>query len=477
MLKSSGVAVFGTPGYICPVYSRGNMQYTAACDVYSIGVVLTELITGCLQYGQSSANGQCYSDFFGRYVRDEDEELIVDGWKTLMDDADPSVAWNVRSLKHICELSVKCMAASPKRRPSTKDLVKHLCNVSTIDFGYHDANSGDVLVTQNELSVVDTMQNQEKIKQTLLCALCHESVSDAVLCPKDHQACISCIEQLIQTRIGKSGESVYCDIVGCQTPFADDSLYGKISSSLFTTYINERGLQKLIDQKFEQMKNMHQTNHEEVLASFKAVQSGIQRSLAALAYVATESVKKCPTLVWLVPAEPTAGRSAKDWIKWAKSLTHRKYYIYFVCQHSFTVVEPKMEVELTRPWLVQAAPVLHLSMFLIKTALSVSGASLPFPTPNIFRKDQIVIYEEFVSSFIDELTAKVMDAFTSACLEGTDLKHAESSQLVTLTGHAYEGIVDKATKMKRSHWKQSMQPVMNHLGTLIWVKNEYRDIY
>ena len=29
MLKSSGAVVFGTPGYICPVYARGQSKYTS----------------------------------------------------------------------------------------------------------------------------------------------------------------------------------------------------------------------------------------------------------------------------------------------------------------------------------------------------------------------------------------------------------------------------------------------------------------
>jgi serine/threonine protein kinase len=492
MLKSSGAAVFGTPGYICPVYARGNAQYSAACDAYSIGVVLAELITGCLQGGQSTRNGTRYGDFFCRYIRDDDEEPILDGWKTLLEDADPAVEWNEASLKHICDITVKCMAASPKRRPPTKELVKHLGKVSTIEYGDNDGIIGDALVGQNELLTALKIHQQEQPQEMLpppdqemlACVLCHESMSQAVQCSNQHPTCVSCVEQLVQTCIGKSAEGAHCNIVGCSSQFTDEMLYGKISPSIFTAYTNERVLQKLIDKnlelinhKFEEMKDIHQKSHDEVMISFRAVKSGIQRSLAALAYVATESVKKCPTLVWLVPAEETMGRSAKYWIKWPKTLIHRKYNMYFICQHSFTVVEPKMEIEVTRPWLVQAAPVLHLSMFLIKTALCVSGVSLPFPIPNILRNDQIVVYEEFVTSFVDESTTKVMNAFKSACFDGTDLHRAESSQLVALTGPAYEGIVDKATKMKRSHWKQSVQPVVNHLGTLIWVKNEYRDLY
>ena len=53
---------FGTPGYMSPEYSR-NMNdgtrcpYIAAYDAYSIGIVVIELILGCLSGGQSARNG------------------------------------------------------------------------------------------------------------------------------------------------------------------------------------------------------------------------------------------------------------------------------------------------------------------------------------------------------------------------------------------------------------------------------------
>ena len=44
--------VFGTPGYIFPWYSHGRKTFEASCDVYSFGIVMIELVTGCLQFGR-----------------------------------------------------------------------------------------------------------------------------------------------------------------------------------------------------------------------------------------------------------------------------------------------------------------------------------------------------------------------------------------------------------------------------------------
>ena len=58
-----------------------------------------------------------------------------------------------------------------------------------------------------------------------------------------------------------------------------------------------------------------------------------------------------------------------------------------------------------------------------------------------------------------------------------DVPQTESSQLMTFTGPAYDGIVEKASKLKRTHWKQHMVPAMNPHGSLVWIKNEYKDLY
>ena len=51
--------IFGTPGYICPRYSHERKTFKSCYDVYSFGIVMIELVTGCIQNGQKG-------DFFKR---------------------------------------------------------------------------------------------------------------------------------------------------------------------------------------------------------------------------------------------------------------------------------------------------------------------------------------------------------------------------------------------------------------------------
>ena len=76
ILKSSGAAAFGTPGYICKWYAGGNRVFQAKCDVYSLGVVMMELVTGCLQGGQSRRNDVNFDDFYDCYVENQEQKKI-----------------------------------------------------------------------------------------------------------------------------------------------------------------------------------------------------------------------------------------------------------------------------------------------------------------------------------------------------------------------------------------------------------------
>jgi serine/threonine protein kinase len=65
--SSSGVK--GTTGYICPDYVTQGCRFEARCDIFSFGVVLTELFTGKLQNYQIS-NSSC---FFSKRVYYKEE--------------------------------------------------------------------------------------------------------------------------------------------------------------------------------------------------------------------------------------------------------------------------------------------------------------------------------------------------------------------------------------------------------------------
>ena len=204
----------------------------------------------------------------------------------------------------------------------------------------------------------------------------------------------------------------------------------------------------------------------------------IQRVLGGLAYLATNSVKECPTVVWLVPADYTGGNTLKSWKEYFKRFTHTKYNLYFVCQHSYEVVSTTVAITVQKEWLKKAAPVLALGMILLKAALAISGLpALPFPIPGLSQKDQIAFNEDFVNGLLDDATIQLLEEFKAACAQGSALPNSESPQLLALSGPSYDVIAKKATNNERKQWSFKMSCVPNKQGKMIWVKNEYRKYY
>jgi hypothetical protein len=156
MRKSSGVAVFGTPGYICPLYAHGTMAYKAACDVYSIGIVLVELIVGHLQ------NGDKYGDYYCWYIKDIKDEPVVDGWKILMKDADGQVTWNDCSLECVCKIAMKCIMAGPSKQIKTDKLVQELSDVVNLDV----VLSNDMAILTQQPSTTPSTPAQSTMRTT-----------------------------------------------------------------------------------------------------------------------------------------------------------------------------------------------------------------------------------------------------------------------------------------------------------------------
>ncbi|KAI2492674.1 serine/threonine kinase [Fragilaria crotonensis] len=198
--STTGGPAFGTPGYMCPEYvkkkSRGrSCPYIAAFDVYSIGIVMVELILGCLIGGQSTRNGTQFDDVFEKYVKDEDDDLIVDGWKILERDADPSIIWDPRSLRLVCKTAIRCITPSSKTRLSTSELLEELRTAITETPNPETNSAGD---------------------NRPFCIICNQYRTD-MACSEGHPLCSGCIGNALGH---STGYHVSCLIDRCSSqPF------------------------------------------------------------------------------------------------------------------------------------------------------------------------------------------------------------------------------------------------------------------
>jgi hypothetical protein len=85
--------------------------------------------------------------------------------------------------------------------------------------------------------------------------------------------------------------------------------------------------------------------------------------------------------------------------------------------------------------------------------------------------------EDFVTDLMDSPMLSLYDAFQDWCDHGTEITYTVSSQLLALTGTSYEGIVMKVGSTNQVFWKGLVVPVAHPRGYIIWVKNDYRDMY
>lgn len=112
----------GTPGYMCPTYARTLDQYEGSSDVFSLGIVLVELITGILQFSEV---GEEKIDLFDRYSDDGSEQ------RQLERDADANAGdWDAHIRDNYAQLAVECISQVPRKRPKIDDVVQRVERLS-----------------------------------------------------------------------------------------------------------------------------------------------------------------------------------------------------------------------------------------------------------------------------------------------------------------------------------------------------------
>jgi serine/threonine protein kinase len=217
------------PGYLCPEYLRKKARglpcpYIAAYDVYAIGVVLVELILGCLNGVRTMRNGTRFRDefdVFDMYVEDRRDLRIADGWEKLMRDADPTIIWNPASLELVCKTAIQCVVPLPEERLSTKGLLDKL----------RDA------ILLNTDAGIQHLDAASAVDNRPLCEICNNYRTE-IKCSVGHALCTTCIVDKLG---GESGCQLFCLIKECSCqPLQDKDLFGRIPVETYNRYVKKR---------------------------------------------------------------------------------------------------------------------------------------------------------------------------------------------------------------------------------------------
>lgn len=96
----------GTPAYMCPEMIRGE-QYGRKCDIWSLGAVVVEMITGQPPWLNYIADANAYSIMY--FIASTDKSPM------LPDDASPNLA----------DFVYRCMNRTPTARPTAEELMCH----------------------------------------------------------------------------------------------------------------------------------------------------------------------------------------------------------------------------------------------------------------------------------------------------------------------------------------------------------------
>jgi serine/threonine protein kinase len=475
---STNAALFGTPGYICPEFALNvsggrSYSYTEACDVYSVGVVLAELIVGHLiGDGQElSMDGTEHFDVYYNCIADKKGKDIPRGWERLKEHADPSILWTPESLDLICNAAIRCMNRTTDGRMTTKELL------STLRQAIHLHNS--------DTKLCHPVKPESELA---LCNVCFLNMSN-MRCDEGHVLCMPCIEIKIQR--GLSGISqVVCPFDGCSSsPFPDEYLYGRMSLDIYNLYIERKtinflfgNLESKIDKFSDQfsgltasvddMKRDVKRNTELLelqLTKIDKLAQGLDRNMSLLSWLADIHSKECPHLVWITPVAVTS-RNPKEWIK---MVTHQRYKVVFICEHSFQPGHDPIEIKMPRSWIVVMAPWLKLCLRTLQ--LCNMCRDLPFPLPGLEFKHQC----KAMHAFLDV----VAEAGTIACdriLDQSKIPTEMGQQVRQCASPAFKLIAEKANEESRAiMWRSKMVavPVDNADRRLIWVKKEHQNEY
>lgn len=439
----------GTDGYICRAYWNGMRPYVAACDIYSFGILMVELITGAVNLQNKKFPGDIYNHFKFSLSG----AAVKDGLSKLIDRCDELVVWNANDLSTLSNLALQCLSFDVNERPTAKTLVYEINRI--------------LLRSEIGELVEEFTNNDTSNSKALPCSVCNEHRDHFIECKNKHTLCHQCITQEAVMASNVGNETLKCPIMECQCTFdIKKDLYALVPQDVYNKATSEGRILEYLE-RIDKKQNR-------VVSEISMVRKGVNRGLQAMASLTTSGNSPCPKLVWIIPGASIAV-SATSPSTWVKGLTDVPVLVYFICEHSFTPVTKPILITVKRKWLRHVAPALKVTLFVLKLTTALAG--LPLPVSNLGNlAEQVNVAAEYVDSLLESAQCNLINQSESLFTDG--VRAFDNEQLKLLTGRAYDLIADgvRSTGGQWS-WQDELKPVLNENGATIWVKNDHISRY
>lgn len=288
------------------------------------------------------------------------------------------------------------------------------------------------------------------------------------------QECLSFMEASIETavthalaaqKVSETGEfqTLVCQL---QEQFAD------LSSEVRTHLQDQRLSSAHTAQLVEDLSETNECLKEgltELLDSFTAIQAELaelkdnQRALGkqatevlagnaelhAMVRALTVNTHGMPTLAIVLPVVAKTWKGKLSPMR----LVRNQYVLYFLCSHTHQIAPCGPEakgypINVTKQWLLDAAPVLRVGLVLVKTALVLSGLPLPVPDLNALLVDN-AMHVQYLDTALGEVSrsASALNSAESATTQVLGAIDAhDNSQLVGVQGAEAEARLQEGSR-------------------------------
>lgn len=524
---TQSMTIVGTPGYICPQFAQTGI-FIDKCDVYSFGVVMLELITGISQESKSS-DRSISTEMLVSHIGNIGRDL-----KKLHNDVDPIVLRGFNEfgngkLFDLMELALACVEVTIPPRPTMDDVVKKLSLLMDSISGIVPDDSGcgtdPIPISINETPTSPpTSPNKVTLgsksssfneDESLRCGLCTEKVGskNAIECPNRHCFDRKCIEFEIVKHIAQPGKEANfcCPICIAAIEVSRLAPYIRLEYfALFNRSSEEDRKNRALYQMLEEMRvkvsetQTSQIRQARILEAMmedrkkdkvllEQMNEKLKRYGDALTELASGKKSPCPRLIIV---EPIAVQARK---KVLSVFMQKKYNLYFVCEHSFTKVEPPLTFNVSQKWIRNVAPFILIGIRILPLALgipipteifqSILAGLSGFVDPQFLNTIEGIASKESTLPFGGDsngmmgVVPKHLDATARGQIWENSARtltsyNAMTPKNIAVVDSAYEALAELANKDENKKiWKQKMSLVMNEHGHFIWVIKDFACLY